>query len=82
VDRQNNKDASDQTKLQYDAKAAPHKFLPDQLVLLDEHNFLGKNQKLAPKWTGPHKVLKLKGDFNSEIQLRHNNRKTVVHANR
>jgi hypothetical protein len=49
---------------------------------LDEHNFLGKNQKLAPKWTGPHKVLRLKGDSNLEIQLRHNNRKTIVHANR
>jgi hypothetical protein len=49
---------------------------------MDEHNFLGKNQKLAPKWTGPHKVLQLKGDSNLEIQLRHNNRKTVVHANR
>jgi hypothetical protein len=82
VARQYNEDASDQAKLQFDAKAAPHKFLPDQLVFLDEHNFLGKNQKLAPKWTGPHKVLRLKGDSNLEIQLRHNNRKTVVHANR
>jgi hypothetical protein len=49
---------------------------------MDEHNFLGKNQKLAQKWTSPHKVLRLKGDSNLEIQLRHNNRKTVVHANR
>ncbi len=80
--RQNIEDASDQAKLQFDAKAAPHKFLPGQLVLMDEHNFLGKNQKLAPKWKGPHKVLRLKGDSNLEIQLRHNNRKTVVHVNR
>jgi hypothetical protein len=82
VTRQYNKDASDQARLQFDAKAAPHKFLPNQLVLLDEHSFLGKNQKLAPKWTGPHKILSLKGDSNLEILLKHNNRKTVVHANR
>jgi hypothetical protein len=49
---------------------------------MDEHSFLGKNQKLAPKWSGPHKILRLKGDCNVELQLKHNNRKTVVHANR
>ena len=49
---------------------------------MDEHSFLHKNQKLAPKWSGPHRVIRLKGDANVEIQLKHNNRKTVVHANR
>jgi hypothetical protein len=29
-----------------------------------------------------HKILRLKGDCNVELQLKHNNRKTVVHANR
>jgi hypothetical protein len=81
VARQNNKDSNDQARLQFDAKAATHKFLPNQLVLLNEHSFLGKNQKLAPKWSGPHKVIWLKGDTNLEIQHKHNNRKTVVHAN-
>jgi hypothetical protein len=82
VARQNNEDASDTARLQFDARAAPHKFLPQQLVLMDEHSFLHKNQKLAPKWSGPHRVLRLKGQSNVEIQLKHNNRKTVVHANR
>jgi hypothetical protein len=82
VARQNNEVASDVARTQYDLKAAPHKFLPQQLVLLDEHSFLHKNQKLAPKWSGPHKVIHLKGDANIEIQLWHNNRKTVVHTNR
>ncbi len=59
-----------------------NKFLLQQLVLLDEHSFIGKNQKLAPKWSGSHKILHLKGESNIEIQLRHNNWKTVVHANR
>jgi hypothetical protein len=79
---QNNEDASDFARTQYDLKAVLHKFLPHQLVLLDEHSFLHKNQKLAPKWSGPHKIIRLKGEANVKIQLRHNNRKTVVHANR
>jgi hypothetical protein len=82
VARQNNEDASDAARQQFDTTAAAHKFLPQQLVLMDEHSFLGKNQKLAPKWSGPDKILCLKGDCNVELQLKHNNRKTVVHANR
>jgi hypothetical protein len=82
VARQNNEDASDVARSQYDSKALPHKFLPNQLVLLDEHSFLHKNQKLAPKWSGPHKIVRLKGDANAEILLRHNSKKTVVHTNR
>jgi hypothetical protein len=42
VARQNNEDASDAARLQFDSTAAAHKFLPQQLVLLDEHSFLGK----------------------------------------
>jgi hypothetical protein len=82
VARQNNEEASYVARTQFDSKAAPHKLLPHQLVLLDEHSFLHKNQKLAPKWSGPHKIIRLKGDANVEIQLRHNNKKTVVYANR
>jgi hypothetical protein len=63
-------------------KAEPHAFLPDQLVLLDEHSFLAKNQKLAPKWSGPHKILRLKGECNVELLLRHNNKKLITHVNR
>ncbi len=43
VARQNNEDSTDQARFQFDAKATPKKFLPNQLVLLDEHSFLGKN---------------------------------------
>jgi len=82
IARQNNKDASDIARQKFDARAAPHKFLPQQLVLLDEHSFLHKNEKLAPKWSGPHKIVRLKGDANVEIHVKHNNHKTVVHANR
>ncbi len=78
VAHQNNKDASNTAQLQFDTRAAPQKFLPQQLVLLDEHSFLHKNQKLA----GPHRILRLKRESNVEIQLKQNNWKTVVHANR
>ncbi len=51
----NNQDASDQARIQFDSKAAPHKFLPGELVLLDEHNFLGKKSKIGPKMDrSPH----------------------------
>jgi hypothetical protein len=46
------------------------------------NSFLHKYQKLGPKCSGPHKVVHLKVDANVEIQLKHNNRKTVIHANR
>jgi hypothetical protein len=82
VAHQNNEDASDVAQQQFDTHAAAHKFLPQQLVLMDEHSFLHKNKKFAPKWSGPHKVVHLKGDANVEIQLKHNHCETVIHANR
>ncbi len=74
--------ASEEAEKHFNKSAQPHAFLPDQLVLLDEHSFLAKNQKLAPKWSGPHKILRLKGDCNIEILLRHNNKKLITHVNR
>jgi len=51
-------------------------------VLLDKHSFLAKNQKLAPKWSGPHKILRLKGDCNVVLLLRHNKKKLITHVSR
>jgi hypothetical protein len=82
VARQNKEDASNAASQQLNSAAKPHNFSPQQLVLLDKHSFLGKNEKLAPKWSGPHKILHLKGDCNIEIHLKHNNQKTVLYANR
>jgi hypothetical protein len=82
IARRNSELASEETKKQVNKKAEPHAFLPDQLVLLDEHSFLAKNQKLAPKWSGPHKILRLKGECNVELLLRHNNKKLIAHVNR
>jgi len=82
IARRNSEVASEETEKQFNKKAEPHAFLPDQLVLLDEHSFLARNQKLAPKWSGPHKILRLKGECNVELLLRHNNKKLIVHVNR
>jgi transposase InsO family protein len=81
IARLNNEDATLTAQMQYNAKAEPHNFKVGQLVLLRETYFLNKNVKLAPKWTGPHRILALKGPCNAELKLQ-NNRKLVVHTNR
>ncbi len=43
IARRNSEVASEETERQFNKKAEPHAFLPDQLVLLDEHSFLTKN---------------------------------------
>jgi len=56
-------------------------FRVNQEVLLDEHSFLNKNQKLCEKYSGPHLITKLIGPVNIELLLQ-NGRKTLVHINR
>jgi hypothetical protein len=82
VAHQNNENASHTACQQFNSTAKAHIVSPQQLVLLDEHSFCSKNPKIAHKWSGPHKILCLKGDCNVEIQLKQNRQKTVVHTNR
>jgi hypothetical protein len=51
-------------------------------VLLDEHSFLHKNTKLAPKWSGPHRIHRLKGPVNIELLLKDKKKHLLVHVNR
>ena len=81
IARLNNEDATTTAQHQYDATAEPHNFKMGQLVLLNETYFLNKNVKLAPKWSGPHRIIGLKGPCNAELKLQ-NNKKLVVHTNR
>jgi hypothetical protein len=74
IARRNSEVASEEAERNYNKKATPHSFLPDQSVLLDEHSFLAKNQKLALKWSGLHCILCLKGECNVELLLRYNNK--------
>ena len=82
VARYHNEEATSQAQTYHDKNAGQHLFQVGQLVLLNEPYYLHKNAKLAPKWTGPHRVTDLKNHNNVEIQLAHNNKKLVVHANR
>ena len=81
IARLNNEDATLTAQHQCDATAQPHNFKTGQLVLLNETYLFNKNVKLAPKWSGPHGVISLKGPCNAELKLQ-NNKKLVVHTNR
>jgi hypothetical protein len=49
IARRNSEMASEKAEKQFNKKAVPHSFLPDQLVLLDKHSFLQKKSKIGPK---------------------------------
>jgi hypothetical protein len=50
-------------------------------LLLNEFKFLNKNKKLAPKYSGPFKIIHAKGLHNVELLLT-NGRKIVVNVAR
>jgi hypothetical protein len=52
-----NLDASARTEADYNKMARPHHFQPGQSVWLSKQNFLGRNKKLSPNWTGPYPII-------------------------
>jgi hypothetical protein len=78
---ENNLEATDKQKLHYDATATHHVYHEGQFVLLEDFNFLNKNRKLAPKFSGPFRILRVKGDHNVELLLT-NGCKIVVNVAR
>jgi transposase InsO family protein len=56
-------------KEQYDKSSAPHEFVIGDLVLYTETNFLGRNQKLSPKWLGPAEIVQLT-ETNATLKLK------------
>jgi len=81
VARRNNETTSSKTQADANRSTEAHTFKVGQLVLLDEHSFLHKNVKLAPNWSGPHTVLRLKNDNTVELKLK-NGRVLITHASR
>lgn len=71
----------DNAKIYYDKDIKPVTFYKHQPVLLDEHYYINRNQKIAPKFTGPHLVIQMKGETNVELLL-NNGKTTIVHVNR
>ena len=65
---------------QFDKHAKPHEFQVNQWVLLQDNYFLDRNAKLAEKYSGPYKILQLRGLSNAIIQVK--NKKVCVSTNR
>ena len=63
--------ASDAMQAQFNRHAAPYHYTVGQLVFLDEQNFLGRNRKLAPRWTGPHVITKIFDAGVVQLQVQH-----------
>jgi len=78
---ENNWLATEKYKEQHDRKAELKDFHVGQMVLLDNFNFLNKNRKLAEKFSGPFKIIRLKGDNNAELVVS-NGRKIIVNFQR
>jgi len=81
IAKQNIEEAMEKAKENYDKKVVQYKFKINQQVLLDEHYYLNRNQKISPKFTGPHIITKIKGDCNVELLL-DNGKNAIVHVNR
>jgi hypothetical protein len=81
IARKNNKNSTEENQENFNKMAEPHKYQIQQLILLDEHSFLHKNTKLAPKWSGPHRIICLKGPVHVEL-LTIKGKHLLVHVNR
>jgi hypothetical protein len=78
---ESNLKATEKGKEYHDRKTKPHTYSIGQKVLLEEYYFLGKNAKLAPKWSGPHLILSLKGTHNVELLI-NDKKKVIVNVDR
>jgi transposase InsO family protein/ribonuclease HI len=77
----NNEEVRDSYEQKYNKDILPIIYAVGQEVFLDEHNFLHKNKKLAPQFSGPHIIEKLIGKTNAQLKLK-NGKTTIVHLNR
>ena len=80
IAQQNAEVSADQAKFYHDKQAQPHNFQQRQWILLREHQQLGKNTKLAPKYSGPYRIVRLKGPHNLEIRLKDGRKTRIVSA--
>jgi hypothetical protein len=66
--------------IRFSGGAQEHQYQVGQQIWLDERNFLSKNRKLAPNWSGPFLITKVRDNGNIRIKL---NRKEInVNVNR
>ena len=62
-------EAGEKSRANFDSHTFPIKYTIGQLVWLNEFNFLGRNKKLSPNWTGPFPILKIFHDSVVELKL-------------
>ena len=74
----NNLAATEKAKTYFDSKIQSVTFKVGQLVWLNEQNFLGRNKKLSPNFTGPHTIIQIFGDNVIELNVR--NRRMRVNS--
>ncbi len=76
----NNMKATSSAEQDLNRKAQEHQYQVGQQIWLEERNFLSKNRKLSPNWSGPFLITKVRDNGNIRIKL---NRKVInVNVNR
>ena len=81
IARHANKEATFKAQKDYDQKAEPQNSLRYQLILLEDFYLAGRNSNNSPRFTGPHRILELKGESDVAIKMLNSDRKTTVHVN-
>ena len=76
-----NQDATAMAREYHDPNAEPYHYHSDQLVILQDPYYINRNAKIAPRWTGPHRIEQLKGDCDVTLKLA-SGRKLTAHVNR
>ena len=69
-------DATDKDEQHYNTTAQQHQFTQEQMVWLNKTNYLGRNRKLLPNWTGLHIILRTFN--NGVVELMVKNRRVSV----
>jgi hypothetical protein len=63
----NNMKATSRAEQDHNRKAKEHQYQVGQQIWLDERNFLSKNRKLAPNWSGPFVITQVRDNGNIRI---------------
>jgi hypothetical protein len=76
----NNMKATSRAEQDHNSKGQEHQYQVGQQIWLDKHNFLSKNRKLAPNWSGTFLITKVRDNDNIRIKL--NKKEINVNVNR
>ena len=69
-----------QAEHDHNKHARPYDYQQGQMIWLDERNFLSKNRKLSPNWTGPYPITKIKN--NGVVTLQKMGKSITVNVDR